>query len=208
MAATHGEHCAACLLEQAFETLRDEPGGRARSLVLQVPLGETDSTRVFLVKSEGPPSRLLRLKVWRRPAPEGFVARFHRLQDALDSWAPEDLDRPLAARMDASGCPSVLTEFNRGVPLLDRVRAGRLGRDEAIARLTPLLKLAERGHARGLAHGSIVPGNMLVTAESSRVRLLDFGLTPLMRVSEDHPALASADLAGFAALSRTLRALP
>ncbi len=208
MAATHGEHCAACLLEKAFENVRDEPREAARRLTLYVPLGETATTRVFLVKSEGSPSRLLRLKVWRRCAAEGFLVRFHRLQSELDSWVAEGIDRPLAARIDATGCPSVLTEFSRGVPILDRVKAGRLDRNDAIARLPPLLKMVERAHARGLAHGSIVPGNVIVNVESSQARLLDFGLTPLMAISEDRVALASADLAGFAALSRTLQALP
>ena len=204
-AAIHGGLCAACLLEGAIADVPEERTVDARRMMLQVPLGRTASTSVFLVKSEGPPSRLLRLKIWHRQADSGFLVRFHRLQEELDLWASHDVDRPLAARLDASGCPSVLTEFSRGVPILDRVRSGRLDSHEAIARLAPLIALAGRAHARGLAHGSIVAGNVIIDIDSGRARLLDFGLTPLMSAAEDRAALASGDLDGFTALTHTLR---
>ena len=96
-AARLGGHCAACLLEEGIEGVRNESTQGARQLLLQVPLGETASTSVFLVKSDGSPSRLLRLKIWRRPAQPGFLARFHHLQHQLDAWGAEGIDRPLAA---------------------------------------------------------------------------------------------------------------
>ncbi len=205
LAAQHGDHCAACLLEQAIGGASEEPAPGARQLRLQVPLGETASTSVFLVKSEGSPSRLLRLKVWRRPAEPGFLARFHQLQHQLDAWDAEDMPRHLAAVVDAAGCPSVLSDFTRGIPLLDRVRSGRLDPSAAIACLAPLVALVERVHANGLAHGAIVPGNVIVDCDSGRARLLDFGLTPLLVAAYDPAALASSDCVGFAVLTKTLR---
>jgi hypothetical protein len=126
----------------------------------------------------------------------------------MESWAVEGVDRPLAARLDATGHPSVLSEFRQGVPILDRVKSGRLDRETAVALLTPLIALTKEAHGCGLVHGSIVAGNAIVDVESGRARLLDFGLTPLMASAEAPPALASADLAGFEALARTLRTLP
>ena len=207
-AASFRGHCAACLLEEALGPQPEELDTRTRQLTIQVPLGETTSSAVFLVKTEGPAPRLLRLKTWRRPAVAGFLARFRRLQAQLDAWAPEDLDRPLAASIDAAGCPSVLTVFSQGVPILDRVRSGRLEREQAVARLTRLIALIVSAHARGLVHGSIGPGNVIVGPDSARARLLDFGHATLMTPSEDDAALAVGDLAGFAALARTLRELP
>jgi hypothetical protein len=204
LAAQHGGHCAACLLEEAIGGVSEEPTQGARQLRLQVPLGETASTSVFVVKSEGSPSRLLRLKVWRTPAEPGFLARFHQLQRQLDAWGAEDMARPLAAVVDGAGCPSVLSDFTRGIPLLDRVRSGRLGPSAAIATLAPLIALVERAHADGLAHGAIVPG-VLVDCDSGRARLLDFGLTPLLSAACNPVALASSDRLGFAVLTKTLR---
>jgi len=207
-AARFREHCAACLLEDALAPEQGDLETRTRQVTIQVPLGETSSSAVFLVKTEGPVPRLLRLKTWRRPAVAGFLARFHHVQAQLDSWACADIERPLAASIDAAGCPSVLTVFRQGVPILDRVRSGRLDREEAVARLTPLIALIESAHARGLVHGSIVPGNVIVGADSAPARLLDFGHTILMAPSENDAAVALADLAGFAELARTLRELP
>jgi len=179
-----------------------------RRVTIQVPLGKSSSASVFLVKGDSPATRLLRLKMWHTPAAPGFFPRFHRLQAQLESWAEEDIDPPLAASVDAIGCPSVLTVFRQGIPILDRVRSGRLDRYEAIARLTPLIALTERAHALGLVHGSIVPGNVLVDPDSGRARLLDFGLNPLLASTEIDGALRAADYVGFASVARTLRELP
>ena len=206
-AAGFGEHCAACLLESALTTEPDQPAG-INQVTIEVPLGETASSAVFVVRTEGPTPRLLRLKTWRRPADAGFLTRFARLQAQLDEWPRDDLDRPLAASVDAAGRPSVLTVFSQGVPILDRVRSGRLDREEAIARLNPLIAFTASAHARGLVHGSIAPGNVIVGPESGPARLLDFGHAVLITASADHAALAAADVAGFATLVRTLRELP
>ena len=216
MAADHGAYCAACLLEAALAPIdtgvrnsaaeTDDTGRRGtRRVTIQLPLGRSPSASVFLVKAEGPPLRLLRLKTWSRPAPAGFLSRFHHLQARLQEWASEGVVPLLAASVDASGCPSVLSEFRQGVPLLDRVRSGRLDPEEAIACLTRLRELANSAHARGLVHGSIVPGNVIVQPDSASAYLLDFGLAPLFTSSDDDAGYASADLVGFAALSRMVR---
>ena len=197
-ADTRDGFCAACLFEGAVAAEDQDIG--SPQLTIQVPLGRTASTSVFLVKSDVP-FRLLRLKTWRRPAPPGFVAGFRALQQQLDSWAPECLDRLVAVRIDKQGCPSVLSEFRLGMPILDRVRAGKLDPDDAIARLRHLAATIREGHARGLAHGSLVPGNIILDAQSGRVRLVDFGLTPLMNTNQDTLALAGDDLARLAALT-------
>ena len=168
MAAIHGGLCAACLFEDALPPATPLSAAGSGQLTIQMPLGQSPAASVFLVKSEGQPTRLLRLKTWRRPAAAGFLARFHQLQTELDSWGGEDVARPIAARLDATGRPSVLTEFRPGVPILDRVRCGRLDREEAIALLAPLVALARKAHARGLVHGSIVAGNVIVDVEAGR----------------------------------------
>src|SRR5262245_36554112 len=86
---------------------------------IQVPLGMSASASVFLVKGDSPATRLLRLKTWHKPAAPGFLSRFHRFQAQIESWAVEDIDPPLAARVDPAGCPSVLTVFRQGLPILD-----------------------------------------------------------------------------------------
>jgi hypothetical protein len=202
-ATTFRAYCPACLLEDALVA---EPGlGRTRQLTIQVPLGSTTWSSVFLVRSEGPPSPLLRLKTWRRPADPGFLARFHRLRTELDSLTVDGIDGPLAASLDATGCPSVLSVFRQGIPILDRVRSGRLDREHAIARLGPLVAATVSAHARGLVHGSIVPGNVIAGQDSAPAWLLDFGHANLVAPSAADGASAGDVLAGFETLARTLR---
>ena len=141
---------------------------------------ESPSASVFLVKAEGPPLRLLRLKTWSQAgasrvplaisSPAGAAAKSGLRKASCLCWRPAWTPR---------GCPSVLSEFRQGVPLLDRVRSGRLDPEEAIACLTRLRELATSAHARGLVHGSIVPGNVIVQPDSASAYLLDFGLAPL-----------------------------
>jgi serine/threonine protein kinase len=219
LAATHRYYCAACLLEEALtpadivaptsmEASDEKHRGGTRHLTIQMPLGESASASVFLVKGEHPDLRFLRLKTWHRPAAPGFLARFQQLQEQLEGWDCEAIVPPLAASIDATGCPSVLSGFRQGVPILDRVKSGRLDPDDACARLTPLIELTHRAHARGLVHGSIVPGNVIIQPGSASACLLDFGLAPLFAVPGGDVAFRSADLAGFAALARTLGELP
>src|SRR3954470_3403025 len=113
IAATHRGYCAACLLEEALRPLQQDPPA-AKDLTIHVPLGRTAMTTVYVVRREGPSPRLLRLKTWRRAAGVQFLSRFHHLHKELESWSAEDVDRPLAASLDAAGRPSVLTEFRQG----------------------------------------------------------------------------------------------
>ena len=195
----HDGFCAACLFEYALPAPDQDVS--CAQLTIQVPLGRTASTSVFLVKSDGPPVRLLRLKMWRRPAPPGFVAGFRALQEQLELWGPERLDRFVAVRIDKQGFPSVLSEFRLGMPILDRVRSGKLDPDAAIAQLHPVAATIQKAHARGLAHGSLVPGNIIIDAESGQARLVDFGLTPLMSGKHDAVTVAEDDLSKLAALT-------
>jgi serine/threonine protein kinase len=170
---------------------------------VQVPLGESESASVFLVKSEDPPFRLLRLKTWKTPAPPTFGEQFRELQARIEAWAEDSVPAPLAATVDHRGCPSVLSEFRQGLLLLACVRSGRMRPDAALARLEALEAMIRRAHGTGLFHGSIVPGNILVQPDTGATYLLDFGLAPLVRARDDTPAPA-ADLAGFAAIARML----
>jgi len=191
-----------------MEAIDEKHSGGTRHLTIQMPLGESASASVFLVRGEYPALQFLRLKTWRRPAAPGFLARFQQLQKQLEGWDCEAIVPPLAASIDATGCPSVLSGFRQGVPIVDRVKSGRLNPEDACARLTLLVELMHRAHARGLVHGSIVPGNVIIPPDSAAACLLDFGLAPLFATPGREAAFASGDLAGFDALARTLRELP
>jgi hypothetical protein len=178
------------------------------SLRIELPLGRSASASVYLARSEGRHPRLVRLKKWHTPAPPGFLEAFRELRAGLTAWPQPLIVLPLVACVDADGCPSVVSEFRQGMPVLDRVRRGRLDRDAAVASVTVLLELTLAAHARGLVHGSVVGGNVLAEPGTASVSLLDFGIAPLLAPPDGDRPFAAADVIGFTTLIRTLREFP
>ena len=203
-AALHRGFCAACLVEEALAPALARPPQVMARFTIQMPLGVTDESSVFLAAGEWPWRRLLRLKTWRHRAPVDFLRRFAALQAALERVHDDAIVMPLAAWTDAEGRPCVLTEFRQGLPLLDCVESGRLARGDARDLLRALLEKTAAAQRRGLAHGSIVPGNVF-WRPGGPVFLLDFGLAPAITTQQPPIPWLRSDLDGFASLERSLR---
>ena len=199
-AGGYGPHCPACLLEQALAA--SDGAIDPAQLAIQLPLGRTEATSVFLVTHGTPPDRLLRLKVWRTPAAPDFLERFRRLQSQLDGWREPAVDSPLAAWVDEGGRPCVLSPFRPGMPMVDSLQSGTLDAGAALVCFTALADVIRSAHDRGLAHGSIVRGNVMVHARTAH--LLDFGIAGLLGPSTPVADLMAADRAGLATLARAL----
>ena len=191
------ELCPVCLLEQALEP------ASVRDLIIQVPLGQGAETSVFLVRQEAPAAALLRLKVWRRRAPASFLENMVELASRLTAAAEPAIVAPLAACLDADGCPAVLSGFRQGLPILHCVESGALSSAAALALLESLAPIIDRCRRAGLTHGSLVSGNVLVEPGGSAAFLVDFGLAALFR-GISHAEAAAADRAGLAALATAL----
>jgi len=199
-------YCAACLLEGALAAAEEKsaaPGG----FTIQVPLGESDAGSVFLVRGDLPSPRLLRLKRWRTQAPAGFRERFTELRTQLERWGEPAIVLPVTAWVDAAGCPSVLTEFRQGMPLLDSVSSRWLGVDLAISGLRHVHEVISAAHARGLAHGSLVAGNVFAARPDGAPYLLDFGFARLFPPGSSVSSPAESDLHGLARIEAAVRAL-
>ena len=217
-AVTHNGHCPACLLEVGLtpgtaavhESSREagaEHRDGTRRLTILLPLGSDAHASVFLVRDDQATGGLLRLKVWHTPASAGFLERFRELQIRLHPWRGGLVALPLAASLDTAGCPSVLSEFRQGIPLLETVRAGALDPNRVRAILRTLGRAIGSAHAAGLAHGSVVSGNVLVQPTSGTTHLLDFGLTAVLDPEIEQASLMVADRGGLSALARGARRL-
>lgn len=171
------------------------PGG---SFTIHVPLGESEAALVFLVRDDSAAPRLLRLKRWRTPAPAGFIDRFERLKAQLQEWHPPTILMPVTAWLDATGCPSVVTDFRQGLPLLESVRSGWLDPEKARSGLRQLQTILDAAHQRGLTHGSVVPGNVFSARPNGAPYLLDFGLAVLLSSPSAPSDWEAADRDGLA----------
>jgi serine/threonine protein kinase len=187
-----------CLLEQALapESVAD--------VIIQVPLGHGAETSVYLVRQDAPSAALLRLKVWRRPAPAGFLEGVADVTRLLEDIAEPEIVPPLAACLDAAGRPAVLSTFRQGVPILHMLASRTIDSGAALVLLNSLARVLHRCHRAGVAHGSLVPGNILVHPDCSAAFLVDFGLAGVFG-STAHAEAVAKDLAGLAAIAIALR---
>jgi tRNA A-37 threonylcarbamoyl transferase component Bud32 len=162
---------------------------------------------VYLVRQDAPAGGLLRLKTWRHRAPDEFLARFSALKEGLDACSEASIVSPLAASVDEAGRPLVLSHFRRGVPVIVAANSRALSTEAAKRLLRAMDSLLQRVHRRGLAHGSLVPGNVMVQPDGDWF-LVDFGMSALVSVAPHPAGLAARDLAGLATLSGVLTASP
>lgn len=197
--------CPVCLLEQAL-------GGShvvapPRHLTVCLPLGITGAASVYLVRQEAPTAALLRLKTYHREAPADYLNRFGTLRERLNRDLDSAVVVPLAASVDGVGRPSVLSEFRRGVPVLDAVNSGAVPSDVAVSLIFAVAGVLEDAHARGLAHGSLVSGNVLVRPDVDAVFLVDFGLAALLVPELAPGVMISRDRTALATLIEAVRSL-
>lgn len=191
-------HCPACLFEAACALPELTPAPTSGRLTIQVPLGEGEAASVFLVRDDSATARLFRLKRWRTPAPVGFIEGFELLKAQLEAWRTPRIVLPVTAWVDETGCPSVVTDFRQGMPLLESIRSGWLPPKRADSGLRQLRETLDAAHARGLAHGSVVVGNVFSARPDGAPYLLDFGLAGLLSAPREAADRVAADLEGLA----------
>ena len=74
-----------------------------------------------------------------------------------------------------TGQPFIVMEYVAGGTVADRLRAGRVDREQALRWLEQAARALDRAHARGIIHRDVKPGNLLV-AEDGALRVSDFGI--------------------------------
>jgi serine/threonine-protein kinase len=122
--------------------------------------------------------------------PEGFaqdaerIARFQREAQVLAS-----LNHPNIAAIygleDADGIHALVMELVEGPTLADRIAAGPIPIDEALAIAAQIAEALEVAHERGIIHRDLKPANVKVTPDD-KVKVLDFGLAKI--TSNDAPS--------------------
>jgi eukaryotic-like serine/threonine-protein kinase len=115
--------------------------------------------------------------------PESFaqdaerVARFQREAQVLAS-----LNHPNIAAIygveEADGIRALVMELVEGPTLADRIAAGPIPKDEALAIAKQIAEALEVAHERGIIHRDLKPANVKVTPDD-KVKVLDFGLAKI-----------------------------
>jgi eukaryotic-like serine/threonine-protein kinase len=135
--------------------------------------------------------------------PEGFAGdhdRFLRFQREAKVLA--SLNHPQIAQIhgfeDLDGLHGLVMELVEGPTLAERIAAGRLPPDEALAIAKQIAEALEAAHARGIVHRDLKPANVKVR-DDGVVKVLDFGLAKAI----DPPSTSGASMSPTLSLHAT-----
>ena len=106
------------------------------------------------------------------------LARFQREAEVLAS-----LDHPnighIHGIVESDGTRGLALALIEGPTLADRIAAGRLSQEEALAIARQIIEALEYAHDRGVVHRDLKPSNIKINSDGV-VKVLDFGLAKLM----------------------------
>jgi eukaryotic-like serine/threonine-protein kinase len=129
---------------------------------------------------------LAALKVLRSGRPAAAQAAFRHETAVLRHLDGADAPRLLRSGATASGVPWLLLEWCEGVPVRLAAAALRHAPDGAAGLLALCRRVTQayvRLHARGVVHGDVHPGNLIVSP-SGAVRIVDFGFARGLGLAE------------------------
>ena len=115
--------------------------------------------------------------------PEAFaqdaerLARFKREAQALASLNHSNIAAIYGVE-EADGIRALVMELVEGPTLADRIAAGPIHLDEALAIARQIAEALEVAHERGVIHRDLKPANVKVTPDD-KVKVLDFGLAKI-----------------------------
>ena len=117
------------------------------------------------------------------------VAWLRREHDICRDLALDGVMRPLDLVVRSTGAMLVSEDIG-GIALADWLRDGPLPLLKALRVAVQLARSLGQVHARGVTHGDLAPGNVVVVPQTEQVRIIDFGHASRLRT--ERPGFADA----------------
>src|SRR5712691_6375099 len=114
------------------------------------------------------------------------MARFQREAEVLASLDHPNIG-PIYGLVDSPDFRALVLALIEGPTLADRIEAGPLPQEEALAIARQIIEALEYAHERGVIHRDLKPANIKINPDGV-VKVLDFGLA---KVLEDEPPASS-----------------
>lgn len=155
-----------------------QPGDRWAGLVILRSVHVLSDREVYQATNHG--GELIALKKARLPVEADRQARLYRRETAILKRL-NGIQTPFVYEYGVSeGCPYMMTEWRPGTTVVRaaaRLRAihGHAGAERLLDLCVAVADAYAELHARGVIHGDVHPGNILV-AENNSVSLIDFGV--------------------------------
>jgi serine/threonine-protein kinase len=108
---------------------------------------------------------------------------------------------------EKDGVRALVMELVDGPTLAERLQAGPVPLEEALAIARQLAEALEEAHEKGIVHRDLKPANVKL-ATSGKVKVLDFGLAKAMDQTAGLSSITDPSRAPTALSSPTLRAMP
>jgi serine/threonine protein kinase len=157
------------------------PGERVGPYQLVRELGAGGMAEVWLAqRADGAYKRDVALKLPKLTRlRKDLTRRFELERDILASLEHANIARLYDAGVSPDGLPYLAMEYVQGQPLIAWCDGRRVGLRERLQLFLQVLDAVQFAHTRQVIHRDLKPSNILV-AESSQVRLLDFGVAKLL----------------------------
>ncbi|MEP6995534.1 MAG: protein kinase [Acidobacteriota bacterium] len=166
-------------------------GARLGPYEILAPLGAGGMGEVYRAR-DGKLHREVAIKVLPASVAEDpeRLARFEREAQVLAS-----LNHPHIAAIygleESGGVSALVLELVPGETLAERIAAGPIPVDEALAIARQIADALEAAHERGIVHRDLKPANVKLTPEG-KVKVLDFGLAKALVRDASSPEITSS----------------
>jgi serine/threonine protein kinase len=200
--------CLRCLLGFFLASRPDAaPGPVPPAYRILTLLGHGRTGTVYLAEADGVRHRLVVVEILTTARESSaVVAELHRLRDALASLADLSFPRVLDAGVSTGTRPYVVSEYAAGLQLGTFAARLQLTLAERLKLLLQACDALAGAHAHGLVHGSLTGKKMLFSGSSTSpvLKVVDTGIAPVVRLPDESPRAAAADVRALGAILRDL----